>query len=337
MKKLIGESGQPQYGLIDAGVDEVNYLDFDLRSPMDRPLGLGRRRRRFNQFQFVSLLSPELIVGVAIVDLGLVGNAFVYLYEPATGQFDEFSFLQPFARRTSIDTFPSNGQAVFGKGANHISISADKVAGQRSLRVSLASGVTLDADLDEGVGYAPLALCTRAGYDGWVFTQKAAGLPVRGQVNWRGRNIDLAEVGALAGVDWTGGYMRRETFWNWGCLSCFLPDGRRLGFNLAAGVNETGFTENTLWLDGKMIKVDMVDFQFDRYDSDVPWRMRSGDGVIDLHFSPAGRRQEKVNAGLIASNFSQYFGRYRGRIVLPDETVELDGAWGLAEDHYARW
>ena len=131
--------------------------------------------------------------------------------------------------------------------------------------------------------------------------------------------------------------MRRETFWNWGSLSCQLRDGRRLGFNLAAGVNETGFTENALWLDGRLIKVDMVDFRFDRYQPNHSWAMRSADGIIDLHFTPHGRRQDKTNALVIASNFSQYFGQYHGEIRLPGEVIHLEGEWGLAEDHFAKW
>src|SRR5690606_24571159 len=88
--------------------------------------------------------------------------------------------------------------------------------------------------------------------------QKSAAQVCHGRVQWHDQRFDLQQLRALAAVDWTGGYMRRETFWNWGSLSCQLRDGRGLGFNLAAGVNETGFTENALWLDGRLIKVDMV-------------------------------------------------------------------------------
>ncbi|QQD24593.1 DUF2804 family protein [Venatoribacter cucullus] len=335
--KLIQPNGQPAFGLFSDGVEQINYLDYDLRTAMDRKRSGLAKRFGFNQFQFVSLLSDELIIGIAIVDLKLVSNAFVYLYQPATKRFEEFSFLQPLARHTHIDPRPNSGVAEFRQGNNLLRIQASHTPGVRKLEVNLPGKLSIDATIDESTSYNPLAICTRAGYTGWVFTQKSAAQVCHGRVQWHDQAFDLQQLRALAAVDWTGGYMRRETFWNWGSLSCHLRDGRRLGFNLAAGVNETGFTENALWLDGRLIKVDMVDFRFDRYQPNHSWAMRSADGIIDLHFTPHGRRQDKTNALVIASNFSQYFGQYHGEIRLPGEVIHLEGEWGLAEDHFAKW
>ncbi len=333
---LINSAGQATFGYFPNGVREINYRDFDLRSPMDRKLGALVKRFKFNQFQFVALVSPELIVGIAIVDLKLVSNAFVYLYQPASGAFEEFSFIQPFGRNTEIGLRPNDSEAVFRQGKNTLSIVADERSKQRRVNVSLAGGVEIAAQIGES-DCTPLAMCSRAGYQGWVFTQKTAALPCVGYVTWQGARRDLAEMNSLASVDWTAGYMRGETFWNWASLSATLADGRRLGMNLAAGVNETGFTENALWLDGQLIKVDMVDFQFSRYETRSTWHIRSADGLIDLQFTPVGQRKEKQNAFIIASNFTQHFGLFQGRICLANEVIEIADMWGFAEDHYARW
>lgn len=335
--QLIQPNGQPVYGVFPQGVERLNYLDYDLRTTMDSKRSKLAKRFGFNQFQFVSFVSDQLIVGLAIVDLKLVSNAFIYLYEPTTGYFEEFSFLQPFARKTFIEPAPNNGDSEFKQGKNSLRISATRVPGVRKVEVTIADKVTIDATIDETTAYNPLAVCARAGYNGWVFTQKSAAQVCNGRVQWDELTFDLHEINALAAVDWTAGFMRRETFWNWGSLSCNLADGRRLGFNLAAGVNETGFTENALWLDGRLIKVDMVDFQFDRYQPKNTWALRSADGIIDLHFTPEGQRTEKINALVMASNFTQHFGRFHGEIHLPGETIHLDGAWGFTEDHYAKW
>lgn len=334
---LIQTNGQPIYGLFPQGVECLNYLDYDLRTTMDRKRSNLTKRLKFNQFQFISLISPELIVGVAIVNLKLVSNAFIYLYEPKTGAFEEFSFLQPFAKNTQIDPTPNNGNSFFSKGNNSFSIIATSTPGIRQLKVKIGKNVTIDATIDESTHYNPLAVCTRAGYNGWVFTQKSTAQTCNGTVKWGENTYDLKQIKALAAVDWTGGFMRKHTFWNWGSLSHRLDDGRLLGFNLAAGVNETGHSENAVWLDGRMIKVDMVDFQFDRYQRDNSWALRSADGIIDLHFTPAGQRSDKTNAGFIASNFTQFFGRFHGEIHLPNESIHLQEAWGLTEDHFAKW
>ena len=99
-EKLINPQGQPACGLFPDGVETINYLDFDLRSHMDRRRSTLAKRLRFNQFQFISLISPELIIGAAIVDLKLVSTAFFYLYDFKTGQMLEQSLTQPLAMGT---------------------------------------------------------------------------------------------------------------------------------------------------------------------------------------------------------------------------------------------
>ncbi|MEN9464746.1 MAG: hypothetical protein RL217_927 [Pseudomonadota bacterium] len=335
--KLIQSNGQPLFGQFPQGVQELNYRDYDLRTAMDEKRSDWAKKWRFNQFQFISFSAPDFIVGLAIVDLKLVSNAFLYWYDTQSGQFDEYSFLQPLARHTAIAPFPNQGASHFQKGKNRIEIQASTTTGVRLVRVDLADKLQIRASIDENSHYHPLSVCTRAGYSGWVFTQKSAARSCEGQIRIGNNNYDLKQSGALAAVDWTGGFMRRETFWNWGSLSCTLNDGRRLGFNLAAGVNETGFSENCLWLDDRPIKIDMMDFRFDRYQKHLGWQLKSNDGIVDLHFTPKGQRQDKTNAFIIASNFTQYFGQYRGEIRLADETLILDGQWGLTEDHYAKW
>jgi hypothetical protein len=334
---LINKDGQPSFGVFPDSVGEINHMDYDLRNAMDKRLSTFSKRLKYNQFQFIGLTSPELIVGIAIVDLKFASNCFVYAYQPQTKRFEEFSFIQPLSLNTQMSPKPNEGSASFSKGTNKVEINATKVPRLRSVNVELDSGFKVDAVIDESANYDPLAVCARAGYTGWVFTQKATALVCNGSVQWGDEQFDLEKIRSLASVDWSAGYMRRETAWNWASLSCKLDDGRRLGFNLAAGVNETSFSENGLWLDGTLHKIDMVDFQFDRYHSDHAWALRSNDGIINLHFEPAGQRKEKRNLILAASNFTQNFGRFFGDININGEIIHLDSAWGFTEDHYAKW
>lgn len=336
-EELINKDGQASFGIFPDGVDTINYMDFDLRNAMDKRRSTLAKRFKFNQFQFIGFTCDKLIVGLAIVDLKIASNCFIYIYDPESKEYEEHSFINPLAFNTQIDTQPNSGNSFFRKGNNKVSIEATAKPRLRSVNVDLESGIKISAVIDESGSFEPLALCVRAGYEGFHFTQKSTALICNGLVEWGDKKIVLEEIGALASVDWSAGYMRRETAWNWGSLSCNLPDGRRLGFNLAAGVVETGFTENAVWIDGKMHKVDMVDFQFDRYHHSHAWSLRSNDGIINLHFEPAGQRKEKTNAIIAATNFTQHFGRYYGEILINGETIHLDGEWGFTEDHYAKW
>ena len=132
--------------------------------------------------------------------------------------------------------------------------------------------------------------------------------------------------------------MRRETFWNWASLSHTTESGDIVGFNLAAGVNETSFTENNLWINGSSIKLNQAEFKFNRKNRMNPWAIKSNDGLIELNFTPLGVRKEKINAILIASNFTQVFGKFNGTVKdKSGQTYKIEDALGFCEDHYAKW
>lgn len=334
---LVNAQGVPRFGVIDQPVGRVNYLDYDLRSPMDRPRGRLARYLGFNQFQFIGLCGPEFIAGVAVVDLRLVGNAFAYVFDFKTRKLEEFSCLAPLALGTSIPATPDDGESRCRRGKADVRIQANAAVRSRDVQVKVPGRLEVFSQMREPKGYKPLRVCARAGYTGWVFTQKAAGLPVSGQLVTPTARFELDEQ-CRASYDWSCGFMRRETAWNWTSLSVRLPDGRSLGLNLAAGVNETSVTENAYWLDNRMVKLAMACFDFDRYQPDETWRVRTSDGLVDLEFQPLGCRREKINVGILASNFRQFFGYYSGIIRTPEgEQVQLEKVPGFAEDHYAKW
>lgn len=332
-RKLIDDNGRYTPGVIEHPVDEINYLDFDLRNAMDRPRSRLARRWRFNQFQFVSAMGPGWVFGMAIVDLKLVSNGFFYLFDFETGTLYEHSFIQPFALGTRIEPKPEHGMASMVKG--EVALRVVAAAGGRNVSVTAPGGIRVDLEIKDDND--PLRLVSPAGYTGWVFTRKSAGLPVEGEIRWDHR-IWRCDTETRASIDWSCGFMRRETAWNWACMAGALPDGRSLGLNLAAGVNETGMTENALWLDGRCIRVGTARFEFDRYRPGADWYVSTDDGRVALEFTPAGVRREKLDALVLASNFRQFIGTFRG-FVRDDagNKIPVDGLRGLMEDHYARW
>ena len=57
--QLVGDNGQPAYGIFPRGVGDINFMDFDLRNSMDRKIGQSAKRRRFNQFEFTGGLGTN--------------------------------------------------------------------------------------------------------------------------------------------------------------------------------------------------------------------------------------------------------------------------------------
>lgn len=334
MQHLIDNSGRVNYGEFPFAVENINYRDFDLRTCMDKPASYLKKRMGFNQFQFIALTGPELIFGVAIVNLKWVNSCFAYCYEPATGKFEEFSCLLPLSLGCRVNQTPNQGSWHFKQGKNFVDIRCENQ--QRKVSFNFKNMARGEFCIDEKNDYEPLAVCCRAGYNGFVYTQKSTALPAAGEIHWQNKKFNAENL--LASVDWSAGYMRRETFWLWGSLSGYCQSGERIGFNLAAGVNETSFTENGLWLDGKLIKLERADFIFERNNRQKPWLIRSSDGLLNLTFTPHGKRCEKINVGLLASNFTQLFGFYNGTVNLRDgRCLQIENQAGFAEDHFARW
>lgn len=329
MNTLIDCSGHIDFGLIEQPVGLINYRDFALKTPSGRSRSGLFKRMMFKQFSFVGLDSPEVMAGVAVVDLKYAANAFFYVFDKTDRSFVETKkTAAPFT--ATIVPEPDSGRACFKSRNLNITIGVDmlKAAGR---------GARLEAGLNRQAA-VPLRICTRTGYTGWTYTQKTAPIPVSGDLSVNGRKYLLSSDTCMAITDWTAGYFRRQTFWNWAAAATVLPDGRQFGMNFSCGVNETEATENIFWIDGKQVKVDNVKFQRHVGNNGDRWRITSADGRVDLLFEPVSARREHLNAWVVASRFTQFLGYFTGRLgdAMTGDVV-LENCSGWAEDHFAKW
>jgi len=326
---LIDQNGKLQQGLFDASVAHLNVAAFRLHSVMDKPVSRLTQHFAYKQFQFVCISGPDWLLAVAIADVRYVCSGFAYLYQQGKPT-REFSLLAPLGFGCLLSDSPQQGAAKMGKGSKHWQIHCG--ANGWTLRVQ-ASGLMADLRLDFDQ-QPPLALAAPTGYNGWTYTEKNNALRVTGLLQLDGQAFDLQS--ARAGIDFSAGFMRRETSWRWSSINSVLQ-GQAFGLNLAAGVNETGLSENALWYEGQIQHLSPARFEFDR-GQNTPWRVTTLCGEIDLTFEVDFCRQEKLQLGLLASNFRQYVGHYSGTVQLRDGRVlKLQSCLGLAEDHYAKW
>lgn len=326
---LFDTAGRLQQGLFDGSVADLNLSAFRLNSVLDKPGSRLTQHFGYKQFQFVGVSGPDWLLAVAIADVRYVCSGFAYLYQqgkPAR----EFALLAPLGFGCLTSDSPQHGRASMGKGTKQWQIDNDASGWVLSLQTpGLQAELQLDFDQQQ-----PLALAAPTGYNGWTYTEKNNALRVSGSLLRDGQPLDLTK--ARGGIDFSAGFMRRETSWRWSSINTLL-DGAPFGLNLAAGVNETGLCENALWYDGNIQHLSPARFEFDRGQA-TPWRIRTLCGEIDLIFHSDFCRQEKLQLGLLASNFRQYAGLYSGTVRLRDGRVlQLQHCLGLAEDHYAKW
>ena len=330
LNPFIQANGLPQFGHL-ASIPESLQLDaFQYLNEMDLPASSWRKRFDYKQFQFVSIVTDKYIIGVAIADIRYLASGFCYVFDTETQELVEQQWLTPL--NMGYQTQPSswNSQAYLANdaiqfkiehGLWHIQLSTDLIQADLKLKPESES--------------LPLMVCTPTAYSGWTYTQKHNALAIQGQMSVKGQPQDLTN--AVAGYDFSAGYMRRETSWRWASINQRSED-KRIGLNLAAGVNETGYCENVIWIDGERHLMPPVHFEFSRMRQEASWRITSQDKRIDLIFKPKNQRSEKKNFWFLKSNFRQFVGYFSGYLI-DDNGIkhELDEVMGLTEDHYVKW
>ncbi|WP_298444084.1 DUF2804 domain-containing protein [uncultured Ferrimonas sp.] len=332
---LIDANGQIRFGHFGDSIEQINIGDYRHRTPMGGHASALSSWLGYKQFQYVGVLSEQLLFGCAIAHLRHTAIAFVYLYQPGSGMLLETTKRAPFGVGVSLTNDIRNGSSQVRLGDLHITIGHH----QQRKRLTISQGRALNVDLwFSEAEFEPLGQCSRIGRNGWAYARKVAGVRCHGQIQCGAQQFDLGALNAFAHHDFSAGYMRRETFWNWACLSGQNQNGDRVGLNLSCGVNETSVSENALWRNGQLLPLPLCHFDYDWDHPLQPWRIYSEDGVIELQFQPQGQHTERLNLGFAASDFKQIFGQFRGRIRQADgQLISVDGLWGFVEDQYAKW
>ena len=340
---LINTQGKPYIGRFSQPVNEINVHDADYRTQMNKKAGRLRKHFAFKRFQYFGGIADDLIFGCALADVRLIGAVFIYVYRISDGKMCTWQFKSPLAHGMDLTTRPDNGVSTFKKGKNSIAMRYElNSIGERkkSLSVQLGKSLSIEASMQEARSYESMALCTPTAVNGWVYAQKTAALPVTGKISCELGEFDLSQVNCFGHHDFSSGFMRRETFWNWACFSGRLnnAENQKIGLNVSWGVNETGYSENCFWIDDKLHTLPQVQFKFDRDDDHSNWRVTSENGELDLSFKPEGMHKERLNAGIMATNFKQIFGRFNGYLKDKDgKRYEIENLHGFVEDQYSKW
>lgn len=333
--KLIGENGRPNFGIYDRPVNNINLQDL-------RPYGKNRysglERKyiytfKIKKWEYIGLTDSNIVFGSAIVSTGYLGNVFFYLFDRKKKDLYEMSFIKPFARDISFSGGAQEGEVSF----NTADTSLKYTNGAESIEVDLRHRDIIKAHLVLKRTPNPLSVIVREALEGFNYTNKEAGLVSEGEIELRGEKFSIDKTVSFGVLDYTVGYLKRETFWNWASGGGFLEDNRRLGFNLSMGINESGITENVLWLGDEPIKLGNVTFNYNDTNVMDMWQIFSTDNKVYLTFTPEGIRKADINAIFIKSKFYQPFGRFSGNITIGERKIALKEVYGFVEEHYAKW
>ena len=178
--------------------------------------------------------------------------------------------------------------------------------------------------------------------EAFYYNQKINCMRVSGSIKYKEKEYVCTPDETFAVLDWGRGVWTYDNTWYWGSASG-LADGVPFGFNIGYGFGDTSAaSENVLFCDGKIHKLDRVTFSIPEKDGKddfmSPWTFTSSDGRFEMSFTPVMDRSAKVDLKLICSDQHQVFGRFSGTAVLDDgRKLEIRDLMGFAEKVRNKW
>ena len=172
----------------------------------------------------------------------------------------------------------------------------------------------------------------------FYYNQKINCLAASGDFIFNSKKYTFEPQHALGVLDWGRGVWTYKNRWYWGSASGYV-DGKPFGFNIGYGFGDTSAaTENMLFYNGVVHKLDEVKFIINTDDYMQPWKFTSNDGRFELDFEPAIDRYSNTNLLLLQSKQHQVFGYFTGKVILDDGTpLKLNRFLGFAEDVFNKW
>ena len=172
----------------------------------------------------------------------------------------------------------------------------------------------------------------------FYYNEKVVCMPASGSLQYGDRALVFSPADCFGTLDWGRGVWTYRNSWYWGG-GAGMVGGRRFGFNIGYGFGANDrATENALFVDGRLHKLEGVIFHVDDSDYLRPWRFDSSDGRFEMDFEPLLDRSARINLLVLKTDQHQVFGRYSGTAVLDDgERLEVRDLPGFAEKVLNRW
>lgn len=332
-ERLLGADGHVRFGMFDTPLADVDLEDARiLTRPRGIPSGL-----RLKQWQHFCIVHPEVVLTIAVVDLGFMKATWVKAIDREAGTDWEISQR---GRQVDVEVARSLWNAHTWSKTTKLSVCVHNHLTDGAHVVDVVTDPegkhTLDAHfrcLHDASSISPLVVSLPVGMGRAMYSHKVP-LPVEGKAVIDGREVVFDPAHTTAVLDIHKAHYPRKTWWNWVTFAGFDARGRRIGLNLTKNVvTDDAFHENAVWIDGALTLLGPATFDL----SGDAWTMGTADGRVSLSFQADGDRRENLNVGLVASKFLQRFGRFSGQIQLEGDTIDVVDMFGLAEDHYAVW
>jgi hypothetical protein len=308
--------------------------------------GWGRTKR----WDYWAVLTETHVISVTYADIDYLGLVAVGWIDLETHRHGGHTATVPLARGISLPEHSGTAPLHYVGKALSLEIGANESeAGTRIAATWSEPGGArgmVEVAVADPLGHESLNVVIPWSDTRFQFTSKHQARPAVGRLEVDGVTHQFGgpEVQAWGVLDVGRGRWPYATRWNWaggagrvgGVPGADVVVGIQLGGKWTEG---TGFTENGVIIDGRLVKIGAeLDWDYDWDDPLRPWRARLATGELDLTLHPVHDRHESTNALVLSTEVHQVFGHWTGTI--PDGaggTLAVDGLLGFAEESRSRW
>lgn len=301
--------------------------------------GWGRTKR----WDYWAVLGERFVVSLTYADVDYLGIADVWWCDLQTGRTGGHAANVPFARGVALPDRPGTAPLRYSSSKLELRIVDDADGTGISARWTERDGRPAQLDLRVALpaGHESLNVVIPWSDVRFQYTSKHQARPATGTLQLGDEVHDLAGDGPAWGVlDVGRGRWPYRTRWNWGGGAGRSAEGAVVGVQFGAKWTEgTGATENGVIVDGRLTKIgEELVWDYSWEHPMRPWRVTHPDGSLDLALAARFDRHSKVQAGLLATEVHQVFGRWSGHVTTDDgEVHHVDGILGFAEESRSRW
>lgn len=296
---------------------------------------------RKKQWNYWCITSPTHLFSITLSNIDYMGLAFAYSLDFQTKKFTE----------QTVSTLLGKGfemnSSVLGKlDFSHPKLLVNLDDHDHEISIQVRSqefgGESMEAEfqIQRPNLHETLNVVIPWSSNRFQFTSKQECLPAKGWIKVGTKMVKFGEGKSFACLDFGRGVWKYASSWNWAAFSG-RSGSHIIGANMGGKWTDgTGFTENGLVVDGKLIKIgEDLNFEYDLVDFMKPWEISTPKtDLIRLEFTPFYERIAKTEAIILRSEVHQMIGTYRGEIKDAAGVIyPVDGLVGWAEEHHARW
>ena len=172
----------------------------------------------------------------------------------------------------------------------------------------------------------------------FYYNQKINCMRASGYMEYDGVRYEFDPDTDFGTLDWGRGVWTYDNTWYWGSGNADI-NGNAFGFNIGYGFGNTeAASENVLFYNGVIHKLDDVTFHIPENSYMEPWTFSSSDGRFETEFVPVLDREAKLDFKVLVSDQHQVFGRMSGKAVLDDGTeIRMKDMMCFAEKVHNRY